>query len=75
MTRLRKRWKLTYAGSDESDEFASQASAYGFVQVLARSKLAGGDITDQLTVWMDEGNGWTCYEVVDMVELAGLQGR
>lgn len=69
---VRKKWKLTYAATGLSDQFASQKAAYEFVQALALSRKAGGSVTSQVTVWVDEGRGygWEKFEVLDLDEVA-----
>lgn len=72
MTRPRKKWKLAYTGSDVEDHFDSEKATFEFLRALARSKAAGGDVTDEVTVWVDEGgpHGWQKFEVFNMLEMA-----
>lgn len=72
----RKKWKLTYRPAGDPDQFISQKATYEFVRTLARWKAAGATDVEQVTVWLDEGDGreWQRYEVLDLAELAVTWG-
>jgi hypothetical protein len=75
VTRPRKKWRITYRGSDVVDRFTSEKATFEFVQALARSKAGG--VADVLTVWVDEGSsgGWQRFETFNMVEMAATVTR
>jgi hypothetical protein len=62
----RKRWRLVYPGSPDSDTFPSEAKAYEFVESLRIAWVAGAPgSTAALTVQVDEGAGWQPVDHID----------
>lgn len=76
MAGARKKWQITYRGSDEVDAFRSEKKTYQFVQDLTRSYATNPDgMSRHLTIWVDEGHGrgWERFDEQDLAELVAVQ--
>jgi hypothetical protein len=75
----RKKWKLTYPGTDNTDKFPSERKAYEFLHALAHNYFADPTSMDpHATVWVTDGtdmNGelrWQRFEDIDLTEWSHL---
>lgn len=71
MPTKRKKWKVTYTGSDATDQFTSEKKTYEFLRSLAKSYRADPASMDpRVKVWVDEGDsrGWQLYDDPDLSE-------
>lgn len=78
MPAKRKKWKLTYTGSDAVDQFTSEKKTYEFLRSLAASYGSDPASMDpRVKVWVHEGDsrGWQLYDDPDLAELAALAGH
>jgi hypothetical protein len=67
----RKKWKVTYRGTDTSDTFTSEKATYEWLRDLARTYFANpASVHPRATVWVDEGRsrGWERFDVQDVSE-------
>ncbi len=69
----RKKWRITYQGSDATDQFTSEKATYEFVRALGSrwSSPDRGDMSQHLVVWFAEKgrDGWGRWQRFDEVDL------
>jgi hypothetical protein len=62
----RKKWKVTYRGTDATDTFTSEKKTYEWLNLLARSHATLPD--PNVAVWVDEGRGWKRFDEQNLAE-------
>ncbi len=67
---VRKKWATRLHPGENRKTHPSQAAAYRYVQARAVGYRLGTLRRDlsRLTVFVDEGDGWKTYEVVNLAE-------
>ena len=75
MPTRRKKWKVTYSGSDAADHFPSEAKTYEWLRSLASSyRTDPASMDPHVKVWVHEGDsrGWQLYDDPDLSEWAAM---
>jgi len=73
MAAKRKKWKVTYTGSDAVDNFTSENKTYEWLRSLASAHAADPASTDpRVVVWVDEGDrrGWIRFSEENLSDWA-----
>ncbi|MFI2663329.1 hypothetical protein [Micromonospora carbonacea] len=68
MSAKRKKWKVTYVGSDAVDQFTSEKATHEWLRSLAN---APDSKSQRVQVWVDQGDGrWQLHDEEDLSEWA-----
>lgn len=78
MPAKRKKWKITYTGSDATDQFPSEKKTYEHLRLIASLHAHGtAGAAPRVKVWVHEGDsrGWQLFDDPDLSEWAALAGH
>jgi hypothetical protein len=68
MAMPRKKWRTVYAAT--TMRHTSQAKADAYVRELTAQFAAGAIRSSRIRIEVDEGQGWTTFDVCDLAEWA-----